>query len=186
MCRCSLPISKGWNLAHDTELTIFNELATRSRERQERYSEAMSWMNTGPGLEPNYVVDQSLWSSVKTVVDVGGAHGNVSVALARRYPSIHCIVQDQPEVISEGRKRLDPDLEPQVTFMAHDFFADQPLRNVDVFYLRWILHDWSDKYAVRILRSLIPALTTRSRVLVSEMILSEPGTVSPYQDRHLR
>lgn len=168
---------------------MFEELSEHSPERRQRYSEAMSWMNAGPGLEPKYVVDQPLWSSAKTVVDVGGAHGDVSIALAQRYSTIRCIVQDRAEVAAEGQRRLSEKhlaLDPRVTFTAHDFFTDQPLRDVDVFYLRWILHDWSDAYAARILRGLIPALTPRSRVVVNEMILPEPGAVSPYRERLLR
>jgi hypothetical protein len=33
-------------------------------------------------------------------------------------------------------------------------------RGPEGYFLRWILHDWSDKYALKILRALIPAWTS--------------------------
>lgn len=70
--------------------------------------------------------------------------------------------------------------------MAHEFFAEQPVQGADVYYFRCILHDWSDKYAIRILRSLIPALKVGARILLSEYVVPEPGEISSYQERVLR
>ena len=37
-----------------------------------------------------------------TFVDVGGSHGHVSIALARRCPNLNCIVQDLPASVKIG------------------------------------------------------------------------------------
>ena len=120
------------------------------------------------------------------MVDVGGGHGSVCVALAQRFPSLRCIVQDRSEVVAEAQAKLSPNLADRVTFMEHDFFTNQPIKDAAVFFLRWILHDWSDKHAIRILRSLIPALETGTRLLVNECVLPEPGAVSFYREKALR
>ena len=41
--------------------------------------------------------------------------------------------------------------------------------------MRWILHDWIDSYAAKILRSLVPALEKAkdSRIVVFEYVLPE-------------
>ncbi|KAI4195359.1 MAG: hypothetical protein LQ350_007228 [Teloschistes chrysophthalmus] len=70
--------------------------------------------------------------------------------------------------------------------MAHDFFDEQPVRYAQVYILRWILHDWSDKYASQILKALVPALRARSKVLMLEQIMPEPGAWSAYQERAYR
>jgi trans-aconitate methyltransferase len=170
-----------------TELTIFEKIAQHP-QRAQRYAEAMSWFNTGPGLEPVHVLDNYPWESSRTgtVVDVGGGYGSVSIALAQRFSSIQCIVQDRAEVVREARIKLPVHLADRVSFIEHDFFEDQPVMNADVFFLRWILHDWSDTYAIRILRSLIPALKPGTRVLVNEHILPEPGAVPLYREKMLR
>lgn len=147
----------------------------------------MSFFSNSPGFEPTHVVDNYPWDGGnEVVVDVGGCHGSFSIAIARRFPSLRCIVQDLPDVVAEGRASRPAELTERVTFMAHDFFQEQPVRGADVYYLRWIMHDWSDKYAIQILRCLIPALKPGAKVLVSDYVLPEPGSVSAYKERTLR
>lgn len=62
--------------------------------------------------------------------------------------------------------------------MAHDFFTEQPVKGADVFLLRCILHDWSDKYAIKILRALVPALKPDVRIIVNEAVVPEPAAFS--------
>lgn len=148
----------------------------------------MRWFNTNPEFDPIHVLDNYPWESLGegTVVDVGGSHGAVSVAIARRFPSLRCIVQDLPKVVADAQSKLPPALANQVTFMEHDFFTEQPVQGADVYYLRWILHDWPDKYAIRILRSLIPALKTGARIVLSEWIVPEPGEILSHQEKIIR
>jgi hypothetical protein len=51
---------------------------------------------------------------------------------------------------------------------VHDFFTEQPQKNADVYILRWILHNWSDKEAIQILRSIRTAASPKSKLLVFE------------------
>ena len=180
---------QGFNLAHGTSLTFFDAVAM-DPSRQQRYSQAMSWLNAGPGLEPKYVLDNYPWHTLgeATVVDIGGAYGHVSIALSQRFPALTCIVQDQPEVVATGQSLLAQSglSNSQVSFMEHDFFTEQPLREVDIFYLRTVLHDWSDVHAIRILRALIPALKPSSRILINEQIIPESSTTSSYLQKHFR
>ena len=179
--------SKGYNIANKSGNTIFADLA-QDPPRAQRYAEAMRYYNTGPGLELSHLLDAYPWPELgdDPVVDVGGGYGSFSIALAERFPLLRCIVQDRPDVVSEGQAKLDPEIADRVRFMAHDFFTDQPAMDVSAFFLRWILHDWSDKYAIKILRALIPALRPGVRVLVSELIVPEPGSISNYQEKIVR
>ena len=49
-----------------------------------------------------------------------------------------------------------------------------------------MLHDWSDKYAIRILQALRPALKSDARVLIMEQVLPEPGTIPLFTEKGLR
>ena len=69
--------------------------------------------------------------------------------------------------------------------LCSDFFKTQPVR-AGVYYLRPILHNWSDKYAIRILQALVPALEPGARVLVHELVLPEPNTSSMAEERRMR
>lgn len=101
-------------------------------------------------------------------------------------PTPSFIVQDQLKVVQEGRAKLPTGLQGHVAFMEHDFFLEQPVKSADVYLLRWILHDWPDAYAIKILRALVPALKPGARVCICEQVLPEFGSLSPYQARGLR
>lgn len=74
----------------------------------------------------------------------------------------------------------------RVTFMEYDFFSQQPVKDADVYLLRCVLYDWPDKYAIKILWSLIPALSQGAKILVNEHILLQPGQAPPYQEQLFR
>lgn len=120
------------------------------------------------------------------VVDVGGSKGEYGIKIAQKYPGIKVVIQDLPDVVSKARSNAPQDLGDMVSFMAHDFFTEQPVKGADVYFLRWILHDWSDKYSIRILRALIPALKKGAKVVLHEYIVPEPGETLSLQDKTLR
>ena len=139
-------------------------------------------------MEPSHILNGFGWDSIGkgTVVDVGGSHGSLSIAIAQKFPPLHCIVQDKPEVVKLGQESLPAHLVDRVSFMGHDFFTEQPVKNADIYVLRWILHDWSDKYATRILQALVPALKEGAKVVVVELVMPGPGAVSSYQEKAFR
>ncbi|KAF2732229.1 sterigmatocystin 8-O-methyltransferase precursor [Polyplosphaeria fusca] len=178
------PNHSGFQLANDTDKIMF-EFFEDHPERMSRFKDAMSFLSTFPGLEPSYAVKAYDWASLgkATVVDVGGSHGLVCIALAKEFPNLQFVVQDLPKVIDDAKTKLPAELSQRVTFQAHDFFKEQPVKNADIYYFRWILHDWSDKYCVKILRALIPALKPGARLLFSERCLEAPCTLPLAEER---
>lgn len=155
--------------------------------RAQRFAEAMSLFNTSSGIETKSLVENYDWqalSETAVVVDVGGSHGDIAISLARKYPKFTCIVQDLPKVIASAN--VPDSLEKQVSFMEHDFFADQPVVNADVYFFKWIFHDWADKYCIRILKALIPALKKGARIVVNEFIVPTPGILPIYLEAEIR
>lgn len=129
------------------------------------------------------------WSSLpngSTVVDVGGAQGHVSFHLAEKFPHLNFVVQDMPDVVQGAESRIPEKLKGRVSFAGHNIFTDQPVKNADVYLLRYVLHDWPDKYCVQILQRLIPALKEGAKVVIHDHILLEPGTLSLLQEMQLR
>lgn len=184
------PNESGFNIASDTSDPVYTALS-KDDQRTKRFADAMTFFHSRPGLEVSYLLDNYNWKSIGNeadgsalVVDVGGSHGYVSIEIAQRFPSIECIVQDLPEVVAEAI--VPPHLIGRVRFMAHDFFTEQPIHGADVYCFRWILHNWSDKYAIRILRALVPALKHGARVIVSEICMPGHGELPLYHERSLR
>ncbi|KAL8336460.1 hypothetical protein RB601_000326 [Gaeumannomyces tritici] len=105
------------------------------------------------------------------LVDIGGNTGQQAARLVAKHPELagKVVVQDRDETISRA-----PAVKG-VQLMAHDFFQPQPVKGAKYYYLRAILHNWGDDEAVRILSSIVPALTAGggSQVLIDEVVLPE-------------
>ncbi|KAL4930345.1 S-adenosyl-L-methionine-dependent methyltransferase [Aspergillus undulatus] len=182
----------GWNIAHNIADPAFKALA-RMPERAAKIAGTMNWQIQTPGFSPHYLAEAFPWERKDTncengdpnpeltIVDVGGGLGHISRALAAysssnvSIPPAKFIVQDMPDIVAAGEALLPAPLKDRVRFQAHDFFTPQPasLHGADVYLLRSVLHDWSDKYAAMILRSLTPALKKGSIVLINERVV--PG-----------
>ncbi len=93
--------------------------------------------------------------------------------LAKSTNDLKIVVQDLPGTVEQGRKFLPFKFKERIQFVGKDFFSEQPIEGADVYFLRWILHNWSDKYAIRILQALVPAMKDGAKVLVYEAVLSD-------------
>ncbi|KAF2113610.1 hypothetical protein BDV96DRAFT_601098 [Lophiotrema nucula] len=181
------PNETGFAIAYDSGLPMF-DFVGRDPARAKRMAGAMSFMHSGPGYLMRHVIDHFNWGDATQglLVDVGGGQGTIAAEIARALPNIRCIVQDLPNVVEEAKVPDDLRERERLSFMAHDFFVEQPVKGADIYYLRWILHDWSEKYAIKILQNLIPALKPGARVLVSELCLPPSTGLSPYKQRSAR
>ena len=188
---CSTDYDQGYNIANNTEKSCW-DFMEESSTRAKQFGDAMSLFSFSPAYSPgpliNYMNDETITKGI--LVDVGGSHGAFSLPIVNRFPDIRCIVQDRPEVIANVYKHVSPDdlakLDGRIEFMSHDFFTSQPIHGAEVYLLRWILHDWSDEYAIRILRALVPALKNGSRVLIHEYIVPEPGEATYLRQQNMR
>jgi trans-aconitate methyltransferase len=155
--------------------------------RATRFADAMAVFASSRGFEVSHILENYNWNAVADglVVDIGGSRGHVAISLAQRFKSLHVLVQDLEPVIAGASSLVPADLAPRVSFMAHDFFSEQPVE-ADVYYFRWIFHNWSDKYCIQILRYLIPVLKPGARVLVQDSCIPEPGDMAHWREKQLR
>lgn len=159
-------------------------------EMAKRFAGAMSAMANGIGSSACFLAQGYPGSSIgdgsgkAVVVDVGGSRGNISVALARAAPGLDFVVQDLAEVIQDVRKDISAEVTERIEFMPHDFFMEQPVK-ADVYLFRNIFHNWSDAHVIKILKATIPALRPGAHVLVNDVLLPEPGTLSWFKERHV-
>jgi hypothetical protein len=70
--------------------------------------------------------------------------------------------------------------------MGHNFFDEQPIKNADIYHFRRVFHNWSDKYCIKILQALVPALKPGARVIVSDLVIPRRGSVSLDRERQIR
>ncbi|KFZ23080.1 hypothetical protein V502_02442 [Pseudogymnoascus sp. VKM F-4520 (FW-2644)] len=157
--------------------------------RGKQFHRAMGSLASGAGYEVEFFVDNYDWNSINekagTVVDVGGSHGFVSAAIAKKFDKIKFVVEDLPKALATAPK-FEGDLAERITFKDYDYFTPQPVKGADVYFYRWIIHNTSDKYAIKILQSLVPGLKKGARIVINDHCLPEPNTESPWDEKIIR
>ncbi|EXJ62351.1 hypothetical protein A1O7_02785 [Cladophialophora yegresii CBS 114405] len=107
-----------------------------------------------------------------TLVDVGGGQGQSIIQILKSFPTLQpdrMVLQDLPEPIAQGNEsKLLPE---GVKAMVHDFWTPQPVRGAKAYFLRRIIHDYSDENCVTILSHLRAAMAPDSKVLIADMVM---------------
>jgi hypothetical protein len=110
----------------------------------------------------------------KMAVDVGGANGALVCALAKANPDLRGVVYDLPHSRAGGLAYVaEQGLSDRVGVETGDFFAAAP--QADLYLLKFILHDWDDASAVRILTNIRRAMNVGGRVVLIEMRVGDVG-----------
>ncbi|KAF4629778.1 hypothetical protein G7Y89_g8370 [Cudoniella acicularis] len=177
------PNETGFSLANNTTGSIYDIIA-KSPERAVRFATAMKVMTSRPGFDLSYATDFYDWASLgqAQVVDIGGAKGHFALALAKRYSDLRIIVQDMAKVVENADAES---LGERVRFMSHDLFDPQTVC-ADVFFFRWVFHNWPDQYCIRILKAQVPALRYGARLIVQEAFMPETGTRAYWEEKDFR
>ncbi|MFC4908390.1 methyltransferase [Actinomadura gamaensis] len=110
------------------------------------------------------------WSQWSSVVDVGGARGNLAARLVRAHPHLRAGVFDLPEVRPAFDRHIAGLGHAPVEFTAGDFFAD-PLPEADVLLFGHVLHNWPPDKRVQLLRSAFKALRPGGAVLIYDALV---------------
>jgi len=127
-----------------------------------------------------------------TFCDIGGGKGQMGMAVARKHANMHVILQDLPDVVEEGRKFFSveyPDAmeSNRVDFVPIDFLTQMPVKGQNLYFLRHVIHDWSEGDAIQILKNISSAMNPESRLLIQEFILLERhGVISDSVDASVK
>jgi 6-hydroxytryprostatin B O-methyltransferase len=169
--------------AFDTNMSLF-QFYKQDPVRGPRFAKSMHYLTRGDGHSVKNVVEGFDWLALgtATVVDLAGSMGHCSVAIAEAAPDLKFIVQDLPNVVaiaqSPATTIVPAGLRDRVSFIAHDFFQPQPVK-AECYFIRFTLHVYSDKYAIKILQGLGPALEPGTKVIIMDQIMPPMSTV-PY------
>jgi hypothetical protein len=153
---------------------FFAHLATHP-EMGERFQEMMVHLN----LVTNTAVPAAYdFSACSNIVDVGGGNGSLLASILATHPFTRGILFDLPHVLDQARRQLAArGVAARCELVGGDFFTGVPTGG-DIYLLRWILHDFDDERAARILRACRAAMPPEGRLLVIEQVVAgggEPG-----------
>lgn len=146
------------------------------------FNEAMSDYSSGQIEAVARAYDTS---SAKLIVDVGGGHGQLLLALLARAPQARGVVFDLEQGLAAARA-TGVDRDPRVQLVAGDFFAGMA-RGGDLYVLKFILHDWDDEQCVTILRHISANMARGGKVLLVEQLVAPDNVPDPakWLDLHM-
>ena len=147
------------------------------------FTDAMHGSTSGLVQEVTRLVDTS---TAKLAVDIGGASGTLVHSLMIANPQLHGIILDLPAVVPSATTAAAAlGLADRSTALAGDFFTQVP--EADIYLLKYVLHDWNDGQAVRILERCREAMQPGGRVLIIEGLLGEMGEpgLAPLSDLNM-
>jgi len=156
-------------------MPIFEWLA-QSPERASMFSETMVGFH---GAEPPAVAAAYDFSQFKTIVDVGGATGNLLTTILGAHPGPQGILFDMPHVVRDAPALIQSrGLSDRVKIESGSFFEGVP-HAADAYLLSHIIHDWSEEQCLTILRHCHRAMMPGSKLLLVEMVLPEGEAPHP-------
>lgn len=114
------------------------------------------------------------WHEVGRVADVGGGSGALLAELLGSHPHLRGILVDRAEPVATASRRFaERGLTERAELVAGSFFDPLP-SGADVYLVSRALTDWSDEHAAAILGRCAEAAGDTGRVLVVEVLPTEP------------
>ena len=148
------------------------DLLADDPETGTRFSETMIAVH---GAEPPSVAAAYDFSSAGTVVDVGGASGNMLAHILTKHAGPRGVLFDLPQATAGAPDLLRArGVEDRVT-IEHGSFFDRVPAGGDIYLLSHVIHDWNDAQCLRVLGNVRQAMTPASRLLLIELVLRDSG-----------
>lgn len=140
------------------------------------FSEAMVGFH---GEEPPAVAAAYNFSDFETIVDVGGATGNLLATILAQHPKPRGVLFDLPHVVRDAPTLVEErGLTDRLSIEAGDFFETVPVGG-DAYLLSHIIHDWNEDQCLTILGNCREAMKPSNPLLIIEMVLPAGDTPHP-------
>jgi len=165
----ALRTGKAQNETKNGGASMFGELYSKP-ERLEQFMEAMAGISAG-----NFqaFANKFDFARYKTLCDIGGATGQLSVLVAKAHPHMRCVSADLPEATAiAARKIAASGVGDRVSAQPIDFFAD-PLPKADVITMGMILHDWNLEKKLSLVKAAYDALPPGGAFVAVENVIDD-------------
>jgi len=113
------------------------------------------------------------FSKYKTLIDVGGSAGMLSLMIAQHHPHMSCITFDLPVIEPIANETIQKfQLTNSVKTLSGDFFAE-PIPPADIVTMGNILHDWDEETKLILIQKAYDALPQGGAFVVIESIIDD-------------
>jgi SAM-dependent methyltransferase len=122
------------------------------------------------------IVDAYDFSRFERIVDIGGGHGALLLAILTANPRVQGVLYDLAGVVAGAS--VPSTVADRLEIVAGDFFEGVPA-GADAYLLKGIIHDWNDASAGAILRNCRRAIRPDGRLFIMDNVLipsSDPAS----------
>lgn len=152
-------------------------------------------VNQFPDLQATFYDFMSSWSrhanplllentdftDVRRVLDVGGGDATNAIALAKRHPHLHVSLLDLPSVVPLARERISrAGVADRVEAVEGDLFSPAFPAGFDCFLFIHQLVIWSQEQSTFLLRKAYEALPSGGRVVIFNMMSNDDDSGPPF------
>ncbi|WP_373493647.1 methyltransferase [Aquiflexum sp.] len=139
-------------------------------EKLKEFTNAMSGIQMGNFIHLAQTFD---FSKYKTLVDIGGSGGTLSIMVAKHQPHMNCISWDLPSLAPISNKTIENShLQDRVKAISGDFFKDQ-FPKADVITMGNILHDWDEETKLMLMKKAFDALPDGGVFIAIENVIDD-------------
>ncbi len=150
-----------------------------------QHPEAGTWFDRGLAnfatMENAAIAGAYDFTPFRRVVDVGGGQGGFLAEILKANPAVMGTLYDLPQVVREPAYLEAAGLLDHCEIVGGDFFKSVPAEG-DAYVLKRILHDWSDRQCVEILRTCLAAMNDKARILVIDAVVPPGNDFHPSKD----
>lgn len=138
--------------------------------RLEQFLDAMTGISTA-----NFTAfaERFDFSNRQSLVDIGGATGQLARIVAKRHPHMRCTTLDLPAVTAIAQKRIAADGRQTCVDAQPLDFMTQPFPSADVITMGLILHDWNLETKRMLIRKAYAALPPGGCFVVIENLIDD-------------
>jgi len=134
------------------------------------FNKAMTEISAGVADE---IVAAYDFSRFATIVDVGGGQGSLLSAILNAAPAARGILFDLPHVIEAARPVIaERGVANRCELVTGNFFESVPAGG-NAYIMKWIIHDWNDDDATKLLRNVRAVIPPDGRLIVFDGVLPE-------------
>ncbi|GAA6623127.1 methyltransferase [Scytonema sp. NUACC26] len=117
------------------------------------------------------------FSSINTLVDIGGGQGTFLAAILQANPHLNGIVYDLPQVTEGAKSYMEKlGLQNRCQAIGGNFLESVP-EGGDAYILKNTLTNWDDKHAIQILQNCYCVMPQGAKLLMVQSVI-EPGNQS--------
>ncbi len=148
----------------------FFDLIYSDPEKLKGFINAMSGIQMGNFMA---FAQKFNFTNYKTLIDVGGSAGLLSLMVARHNAHMHCTSFDLPPVEPVANTTIRQfGLSDQVKTASGDFFT-MPIPNADIVVMGNILHDWDEENKISLMKKAYDALPANGAFVAIENIIDD-------------